>query len=71
MADSNSGEFDNCMPFSNAFIFIVGLVGGTDVVVGGSERFREDHIVADREGLSMVKAIAAINCAMMMCADWK
>jgi hypothetical protein len=66
MADSNAGEFDNCTPCSNASI------EGTDVsVVRNSERSREDHIMADKEGLNTINAIAAIDCTMMMCADWK
>ena len=68
MADINAGEFDNCTPFSNARIFIV----GTNLSdVGDSERSREDHIMADKEGLNTIRAIAAINCTMLMCADWK
>jgi hypothetical protein len=69
MADVHSGEFDNCTPSSNLSIVIGGLVLRTDV--WDSEGFREDHIMADKEGLDTIKAIVAINCMMLMCADWK
>jgi hypothetical protein len=68
MAGINAGEFVNCTPLSNACIFIV----GTDFsVVWDSERSRIDHIMADKEGLNMIKANAVIKCTMMMCVDWK
>ena len=68
MAGINAGEFVNCTPLFKACIFIM----GTDVsVVRDPERSRVDHIMADKEGLDMIKANAAIECTMMMCVDWK
>ena len=68
MAGINVGECVNSTPLFNACIFIV----GTDVsVVRDPERSRVDHIMADKEGLDMIKANAAIEFTMIMCVDWK
>jgi hypothetical protein len=68
MAGMNPGEFVNSTPLSNASIFIVGTGFS---VVRDSERSREDHIMADKEGFNKIKEIPAIPFTMIRCADWK